>query len=239
MHQVDMKDKFEIAVDDAKERIDKHPQDPARDIAHHERVWENCRMIVEKENISVEMDLLKVACFWHDVSLKGGWERDNVNITSEYLKDKLPSKGFTIQETENIVSTVKHHEFLDTPETVECMILQDADKLDVPSLGRITLTYDMYCNGRMKEEDIKQYFITGLKWLPILPSTMYFVTSREHAEERINEIVSSPQLEKISLDLGLVDESLEALENISSEKTMEENKKHLERVEKIKRQLLK
>lgn len=234
-----MTDKIEIAVKQAKEQINKHPQDPAHDLAHHERVWKNCKMIEEKEGINVEMGLLKVACFWHDVSLKGGWSKDNVRTTSEYLLKYLPDRGFSKRETDKIVSTVRHHEFLDTPKTVECMVLQDADKIDVPSLDRITLTYNMYLEGKMNEEDIKKYFTTGLKWLPILPSTMYFVTSREFVEEKINEIVSSPQLEKISSEMGLVDESLEVLESFSSEKVKEENKKHLARVEKIKNKLLK
>ena len=95
----------------------------------------------------------------------------------------------------------------------------------------------MFKNGKISEHDIKSYFTTGLKWLPILSSTMYFKTSEKLINKKIQEVINSKELQEISLELGLIDESLSAIENMTSDETKKQRKKYKERARKIKRSL--
>ena len=51
----------------AREYLIKTPYDLYHKLLHHQAVFENCKLIASEENLNVDIDILEIACFWHDV----------------------------------------------------------------------------------------------------------------------------------------------------------------------------
>ena len=215
-----MDNKFDAAVNKAKEYLYK-PRDATHDINHHIAVWKNCQKIIEKENIKVNSDLVKVAAFWHDVILSKEKKvsLDDVKETVNYLNKYLPLSGFDKKEVKIITQAVLHHEFRNSPKNIEGLILQDADKLDVLSLDRWDRTLSAYKSGKMGEDKYKSYIKTGLKWLPIIESTLHYNYSKLLARRLIEETFENHEFISVFKDIGLESEFNEYLKVKNSFKT--------------------
>lgn len=216
-----MKNKYEIAVKEAKKYL-KNPRDITHDLMHHKAVWDNCKKIIDKENLTVNNKLVKVCAFWHDVIIGDKPQDrslDDVLKAVSYLENFLPKKGFNEQETRTIIEAVKYHEFKDKPVNVEGLILQDADKLDVLSKERWERTVKNYRSGKMSKEKITSYIKTGLKWLPIIESTFHFKASRKIAKKEIKNVYGFLTDQKIIKDLGLEKEKENSEQENNSFKT--------------------
>jgi len=83
------------------------------DLLHHKAVWKNCGMIVRGEGLIVDMDVLKLSAFWHDVIIDkvGRKSCDEVKRVCYYLEESLDKYGFDKEFVENTIKTIKHHEF--------------------------------------------------------------------------------------------------------------------------------
>src|SRR5258708_2624918 len=170
----------ELVIKEAKKFL-KKPRDVVHDLAHHEAVWKNCETIIREENLDVDIDLTKIAAFWHDVVLEKAANKsfDNVKETVEYLERLLQNLDFKPDEIKTVVDAVLHHEFGDIPTNTIGEILQDADKLEVLSPDRWKTAVDGYKNNEISKEKLISYVQTGLKWVPVLESTFHFETSRK------------------------------------------------------------
>jgi len=177
-------------IAEAKQRLSENPKDYMHDLLHHEAVWKNCLMIVEEEKLDVDMDSLKLAAFWHDVIVDGTYEisREEVKGVCDYLSDKLNEVGFDNDFTKRTIETIRHHEFLDQPVTLECLVLQDADKLDGFSKDRWSRAYRAYKSGKMSGSRLAFYVKTSLEWQPFILASFYFDITIKIAEERQSEI---------------------------------------------------
>lgn len=213
--------KYEKAVNEAKKFLNKHSRDKAHDLAHHQAVWKNCQNIVSAEKPKINLQLLKVATYWHDVVLDEiKWpSKLNVEETCIYLSSLLPKLRFDDNEVQNIIATVQHHEFRDTPKTNEGMVLQDADKLETVSIERWNRTLTDHRKGRMTKENITSYLRTFLQWSPILTATFYYPSSRVSAENNLRPVWIEKQWEKVFEDFNLKTEYLKAKQSKNLIKT--------------------
>jgi hypothetical protein len=201
-------ERYDLAINEAKKILNRLNRDKAHDLFHHEAVWKNCLEIIHAENPRVDSNLLKVATFWHDVVLdEVKWpSRLNLEETCVYLDALLKKHDFTSTEVQTIIETVKHHEFRDTPTTIEGLVLQDADKLETVSIDRWNRTLEDFKNGNLAKETLVSYLKTFLKWSPILGATFHYNFSRERALREISPLWTDKKWEKVFADFNLENE---------------------------------
>src|SRR3990167_7815346 len=212
-----MDSKYSKAVRKAVEMLEVNPKDEGHNLKHHQVVWNNCQRLIKKEKLRVKEELVKVAAFWHDISLKER-EKDigDVEAVDKYLKNYLPTQGFTGYETRKVTEAVRFHEFRSVPINKEGMILQDADKLDAISLERGLNSYRAYKNGKFDRNKLINYADTFIKWLPIIKSSFHYESSKRLAEEEIAKIIKNTTIANILKELGLSEEFDKAKKEIAA-----------------------
>lgn len=214
-------DKYEKAIDKAKEWLGKNPRDQDHDLAHHEAVWKNCQLILEHEEIELDKKLLKVACYWHDVMVgeEKSVSRSIVDETCEYLSNLLDELGYSEREISVVALTVRHHEFRDRPRTIEGLVLQDADKLDVLSPARWKRFLDAYNSGKITRDKFESYIRTFFEWVPILSATFHYGYSRARADRAIDEFRQDASWKEMIDELGMIDVYKDSDRQMGSVKT--------------------
>ena len=107
---------------------------------HVQRVYNLCIKIGEKEG--GDIGVLKRAALLHDVGIYE--DRENHEIVSARIAEDL-LKDY--DKVDDVIYCIKTHRFSKGihPETLEAMILQDADRLDV--LGAMGITRTMIYTG--------------------------------------------------------------------------------------------
>ncbi|MEZ5715840.1 MAG: HD domain-containing protein [Paracoccaceae bacterium] len=113
--------------------------DPAHDLAHLDRVWENARRIAADEPLC-DTRALMAAAYLHDlVNLpKGAPDRAQASqLSARRAAGLLPSLGLSPDRIATTCHAIEAHSFSAniTPETPEARILRDADRLD--ALGAV------------------------------------------------------------------------------------------------------
>lgn len=173
-----------VLIKEAKTRLIESPKDAAHDITHHERTWEMAKQIVKHEELEVDMDVLEIVCWWHDVVLDGAVDTQESRVakqTAEYLKNKLQDYPDIAEE---VFDSVANHEFGSTPNFITGKILQDADKLEVLSEVRLRNVLDAINKG----EHPKESFIAATRmvrdeWFPKLRGNYHFDFSNKYHKE--------------------------------------------------------
>lgn len=171
--------------------------DPAHDFSHIMRVYNNAKIIGEKEG--ADMEVLLLAALLHDAGdgskLSDGTESQRSRIVDEILM-KI---GHSMEVRKKVLYAVDAHRFSKgiVPVTLEAKILQDADRLDAMgaigiarvfttggTLGRALYNSDdPFC--RTREPDDKKWNLDHFfKKLLKLESGMHTKTARELASQR-------------------------------------------------------
>lgn len=150
------------------------------DAAHSLRVYKNALAIAEKEP---ECDLLVVslAAILHDADDHKLFNNENNENTREFLKDN----GVSYEVTEEICRVINSVSFSKNrgkkPETLEGMIVQDADRLDAMGAIGIARTFAYGGeHGRSIEESVQHFYDKLL----LLKDEMNTETARKLAESR-------------------------------------------------------
>lgn len=205
-------DKYDKAITEAERYLKLNPRDVAHDLLHHENVWDFCQRIIGNDRLKVNNKLLKVAAFWHDVILNSekSVSRENVEEVCDYLENFLPKLGFPRQEIRIVIETVRHHEFRDSPTTMEGLVLQDADKLDTLSEERSDRLVSAYRLGKVSKKRMASYGRTISRWIPILESTFNFAYAKRTAHVQIKRMAGKKKFYDLARELGVDDDYLRA-----------------------------
>ncbi|MCF6316913.1 MAG: HD domain-containing protein [Marinosulfonomonas sp.] len=125
--------------------------DTSHDLAHADRVWLNAREIASNEGCG-NLRVLIAAAYLHDlVSLP----KDHVDrhksssLSADKAAPVLQQLGYTADETTQVQHVIAAHSYSANiaPETIEAMILQDADRLD--ALGAIGIARTFAVSGAL------------------------------------------------------------------------------------------
>lgn len=127
-------------------------EDGSHDLKHIHRVLKNANQIADEVAESVCHLTLLAAVWLHDiVSFEKNDPRRTEASRLAALKAKqlLEEAGFPQQKLEGVVHAIEAHSFSANiePQTIEAMILQDADRLD--ALGAVGIARVFYVGGRM------------------------------------------------------------------------------------------
>ncbi len=124
--------------------------DPGHDIAHIQRVMNNCRWLCGLEGGNLEIVL--AAAILHDVVNlpKNHPERLQASqMAAAKSKELLRQSDFQEHEIEQIAQVIIEHSYslAKKPSSIESRILQDSDKLD--AIGAIGIMRTVSCGARM------------------------------------------------------------------------------------------
>lgn len=183
---MNIKLKLEL-IKQAQQQLVNNPQDSMHEITHHYRVVSLAKQLVHTENMKdkIDMDLLEVVCWWHDVKVQGIEYPANVRVvkvTAEYLSNLLPE-----DLRQKAFDSIAEHEFGSTPSYLEGKILQDADKLEILSEARVDLVVDSIAAGILdKDKMLKTLDNLRTEWLPNMQARYHFEFSKRYHEKNLS-----------------------------------------------------
>lgn len=158
--------------------------DPAHGWPHVLRVARWARRLVELEGLEPRWKILYAAILLHDVGRSlGGPGVHHAVASAEYAGRLLP-RLMEPREVEEVVHAILAHSYSlgVRAESVEAMILSDADKLDALGAVGIARVFHTGCQLGRSFEDSLHHFDEKILGLPQL---MYFESSRRLAGELV------------------------------------------------------
>lgn len=188
-----------------------HPFDAAHDLAHHKRVWQNAQKIAnhlshQTPSIKINLNALKLACFWHDVVIDDSQNFSNhhrSHSSAEYLAKAIAKHHLNPDLIHTTLLAVKYHEYDDRPQNIEGQILWDADKLDVISLDRWLIAQKAFEAGQLSQTKYDSYTQTGAVWLKTLRSKFFFDITRELYDQSLTKLLQNPHSFALAQSVGV------------------------------------
>lgn len=192
-------------------------QDPAHDLAHLDRVWANAHLIAQAEG-GANLRVLLGAAYLHDlVNLpKDAPDRAGASaLSAQTAAPILRDLGFSQPETDATGHAITAHSFSAQapPETIEAMILRDADRLDALGAVGIARAFlvagalgrplydpaDPFAVNRAPDDSLWSIDHWQLKLLQ-LPRDMLTAKGRELANQRAGRMLA--YLTQLSEEIG-------------------------------------
>jgi hypothetical protein len=183
-----------------------HPFDAAHDLAHHKRVWQNAQKIAkhlshQTPSIKINLNALKLACFWHDVVIKTKDELNpagkNVSETADYLRKQMQSLNYDKGFIDTVYLAVRYHQYDDTPVNLEGQILWDADKLDVVHHARWFGAHQAVEKGTLDPFYAQAMVETGARWIKVLPQKFHFPISAKLFHQELSQTLADPKAKQM------------------------------------------
>lgn len=192
-------------------------QDPAHDLAHLDRVWQNAQMIAQGEGAG-DPGVLLAASYLHDLI---NLPKDDPNRTRASTQSAdaagpiLEGLGFNPDQIARVHHAIAAHSYSAgiPPETPDAMILRDADRLDALGAIGIARTFvvagalglslydpaDPYAQHRPADDGRFSIDHWQIKLLQ-LPHDMMTTTGRDMAQQRAGVMLGF--LKELSTEIG-------------------------------------
>lgn len=110
-------------------------KDNEHNINHVEDVINYTKELLGLINKDIDKEVCIVSVYWHDVGrikLSTGHEK----LSAEMLKEELEKRDFDIEFINKCYKAIENHKWDMVPETIEGLIIKDADKLAWLGSGR-------------------------------------------------------------------------------------------------------
>jgi HD superfamily phosphodiesterase len=197
-----------LLIAEAKRLLTANPRDNIHDISHHQRVWENVQTIVASLESEPDMEVLKVATFWHDVMIRpeslslgadGLFEE-----TVSYLVTFMKEKGYDETFQAAVMEAVKHHNFLTKfQQSLEGKILFDADKLDALHPIRYRRIIANIEGKKLSKVQLFLYVKAAKLWLKTMRSRYHFDISLAFHDQLIADLLEDDEAVKVAKKFGV------------------------------------
>jgi uncharacterized protein len=176
---------------------------------HVERVEGYAGKIIEGEKLQVDKGLLTTCILLHDVGRKLG--EPHAYYSAIFADGLLHALGYNDEIIGKITNCILYHSFSYVkkhrvkPETIEALVVSDADKLDALGvIGFARLFAFSALNSRNMDDTMRHV----AEKLYRLPSLLYFETSRkiatvliDHLKKSIEELIN--ELNDIGIDIHI------------------------------------
>jgi len=131
--------------------FDANGTDGSHDLSHILRVWRNAKRIGRTEP-SCDMELVLAAVILHDcvaVEKNSPLRAQASRISAARAREIVAPLGWTAERVDGLAHAIETHSFAAglVPDSVEAMVVQDADRLD--AIGAIGIARCFYVGGRM------------------------------------------------------------------------------------------
>ncbi len=158
--------------------------DPAHGWPHTLRVRKLAREIIENENISVDECVLDAAIILHDVGRGLPGEENHAVKSARLARDLLSAMSVPEECVEGVEHAILAHSYSlgIAPETLEAVVLSDADKLDALGSIGIARVFHTGCQlGRSFDDSIRHIRVKLLS----LPERIKLGYARRLAVKRL------------------------------------------------------
>lgn len=138
-----IEEKHRILIEKAVEQI-KLIQDPQHSLSHVLQVVEYTKEILQDEKADEEVCI--ISAYWHDVGrLKQN--EGHALISAELLKEEMQKLNYSEDMIEKCYKAIYKHSWYDNPETIEGIVVRDADKLDFVGIKRWNECIEKNCDS--------------------------------------------------------------------------------------------
>lgn len=126
-------DKNKNLIDKAVE-IMKQVKDPKHSLSHMESVVKYTIEILRNEE-QANKEVCIISAYWHDVG-RSIQKKDHALLSANMLKEEMEKLQYDDEIIEQCYLAIYKHSWYDMPETLEGIIVRDADKIDFIGIGR-------------------------------------------------------------------------------------------------------
>ena len=130
---IEIERKHEKLINIAIEKM-KLSQDPKHNLVHVLDVVEYSKEILETEH-EANKEVCMIAAYWHDVG-RIQQNKGHGLISANELKAEMEKQHYEAKFIEECYKAIYKHEWKEEPETLEGIIIRDADKIDFVGISR-------------------------------------------------------------------------------------------------------
>ena len=127
MNLQEIESKYKELIDKAL-RYTEELNDPVHGVGHVKGVVKNTWLLLEK-NLLADKEVCILSAYWHDVGRKYGKAGHSLK-SAEILKEELLKLNYDELFIEKCYKAIYKHDEKELPDTIEGIIIRDADKLD-------------------------------------------------------------------------------------------------------------
>lgn len=127
-----IEEKYQILIQKAINYM-KNVTDPKHSLSHMYAVVNYTKEILLK--VEADKEVCIIAAYWHDVG-RSIQEKGHAELSAEMLKNEMQNSGYNNEFIEKCYNAVCKHGWNEEPETLEGIIIRDADKIDFIGIGR-------------------------------------------------------------------------------------------------------
>ena len=130
----EIENKYHELIQKAKEYMRKIT-DYEHDISHMYDVVNYTKELLNSIELDVNKDVCVISAYWHDVG-RTQQNKGHGLISANELKTEMKKQNYPIEFIEECYKAIYKHEWKEEPETLEGIIIRDADKLDFVGINR-------------------------------------------------------------------------------------------------------
>lgn len=123
--------------------IMKQVSDPKHSLSHIESVVGYTKEIL-KNMEEADKEVCIISAYWHDVG-RMVQEKGHAEISANRLQEEMRSLGYDESFIQKCYQAIYKHSWKKKPETLEGIIIRDADKIDFVGIGRWKVCIEMDC----------------------------------------------------------------------------------------------
>ncbi len=120
--------------------------DPKHALSHMESVVEYTKEILSKME-EADKEVCLISAYWHDVG-RMIQEKGHAKISADMLQEEMRNLGYDEQFIQKCYLAIYKHSWKEEPETLEGLIIRDADKIDFVGIGRWKQCIQTNCRFR-------------------------------------------------------------------------------------------
>lgn len=124
--------------------IMKQVKDPKHSLSHMESVVKYTKEIL-KEEINANKDVCIISAYFHDIG-RFYQNEGHEKISADLLKKKMSELNYDEKMIDSCYKAIINHSWKDSPETLEGLIVRDADKIDFVGIDRWKICIENNCS---------------------------------------------------------------------------------------------
>lgn len=156
---INVEKEYEIIENKHKELINiakdymRKVDDPKHSISHMESVVKYVKEILEVEE-EADKEVCIISAYWHDVGRIYG-PKGHAVLSAKMIQEEMQKQNYDETFIQKCVKAIENHSLSKSPETLEGIIVRDADKIDFVGISRWKSCIENNCKFHKILDNIK------------------------------------------------------------------------------------